>query len=114
MVGRALAAAEQLASEGIEVEVVDPRSLVPLDTDAIVASVKKTERAVIAQEAVRRGGVASDLAALIQAEAFDYLDAPVEIVAGRNTPIPYNQQLERACIPQEADIADAVKRAMYA
>ena len=114
MVGRALAAAEQLASEGIEVEVVDPRTLVPLDRDTIVESVKKTERAVIAQEAVRRGGVASDLAALIQAEAFDYLDAPVEIVAGRNTPIPYNQRLEQACIPQEADIADAVKRAVYA
>ena len=114
MVERGLAAAQQLAGEGIEVEVVDPRTLVPLDGDTIVESVKKTEHVVIVQEAVRRGGVASDLAALIQAEAFDYLDAPVEIVAGRNTPIPYSQQLEQACIPQEADIVDAVKRAVYA
>ena len=66
------------------------------------------------QEAVRRGGVASDIAAIIQAEAFDYLDAPIEIVAGKNTSIPYNQQLEQACIPQEEEIVAAVKRAVYA
>ena len=114
MVPRALAAAERLAAEGIEVEVVDPRTLVPLDRECLVASVKKTEHLVIVQEAVRRGGVASDIAALVQAEAFDYLDAPVEIVAGKNTPIPYNRQLEQACIPQEDDIVAAVKRAVYA
>lgn len=114
MVPRSLAAAEALAADGIEVEVVDPRSLVPLDREAILASVRKTEHVVIVQEAVRRGGVASDLASMIQAEAFDYLDSPVEIVAGKNTPIPYNQQLEQACIPQEADIIAAVTRAVYA
>jgi pyruvate dehydrogenase E1 component beta subunit len=76
--------------------------------------VRKTEHVVIAQEAVRRGGVASDLASIIQEEAFDYLDAPIQIVAGRNTPIPYNQRLENSCIPQEEDIAAAVKRAVYA
>ena len=114
MVPRSLSAAEKLAAEGIEVEVIDPRTLVPLDQESIVRSVKKTEHVVIVQEAVRRGGVASDLASIIQAEAFDYLDAPIEIVAGKNTPIPYNQQLEQACIPQEEDIIAAVKRAVYA
>jgi acetoin:2,6-dichlorophenolindophenol oxidoreductase subunit beta len=114
MVPRCLAAAEKLAEKSIDVEVIDPRTLVPLDMAAIVESVRKTERAVIVQEAVRRGGVASDIASMIQAEAFDFLDAPIEIVAGRNTPIPYNKQLEQACIPQEADIVAAVERAVYA
>ena len=86
----------------------------PLDRETIIQSVKTTEHVVIVQEAVRRGGVASDLAAIIQAEGFDYLDAPIEIVAGKNTPIPYNQQLEQACIPQEEEIIAAVKRAVYA
>ena len=112
MVPRALAAASALASEGIEVEVVDPRTLVPLDRKLILESVRKTEHVVIAQEAVRRGGVASDIASLIQAEAFDHLDAPIEIVAGRNTPIPYNLKLEQACVPQEQDIAAAVRRVL--
>jgi pyruvate dehydrogenase E1 component beta subunit len=114
MVPRSLSAAAKLSASGIEVEVVDPRSLVPLDREAILASVRKTEHVVIVQEAVRRGGVASDIASVIQAEAFDYLDSPIEIVAGRNTPIPYNKQLEQACIPQEEDIIAAVKRAVYA
>jgi len=114
MVPRCLAAAEHLAASGIEAEVVDPRSLVPLDRDTILASVRKTEHVVIVQEAVRRGGVASDIASIIQAEAFDYLDAPIEILAGRDTAIPYNKQLEQACIPQEADIVAAVRRAVYA
>lgn len=114
MVPRSLAAAEELAASGIEVEVLDPRSLVPLDREAILASVRKTEHVVIVQEAIRRGGVASDIASIIQAEAFDYLDAPIEIVAGKDTPIPYNKQLEQACIPQEEDIIAAVKRAVYA
>ena len=110
MVPKALAAAESLAGEGIEVEVLDPRSLVPLDLELILQSVRRTEHVVIAQEAVRRGGVASDLASMIQAEAFDHLDAPIEIVAGKNTPIPYNLNLEKASVPQEEDIIDAVKR----
>jgi len=114
MVPRSLSAAEKLAAEGIGAEVVDLRTLVPLDRETIIQSVKTTEHVVIVQEAVRRGGVASDLAAIIQAEGFDYLDAPIEIVAGKNTPIPYNQQLEQACIPQEEEIIAAVKRAVYA
>jgi len=112
MVLRALAAAEKLAEEGIEVEVVDPRTLVPLDKELILESVRKTEHVVIVQEAVRRGGVASDIASIIQREAFDYLDAPIEIVAGKNTPIPFNLNLEKACVPKEEDIIEAVKRSI--
>lgn len=114
MIPRSLASAEKLAEDGIDVEVVDPRTLVPLDKELIIESVKKTEHVVIVQEAIRRGGVASDIASIIQAEAFDYLDAPIEIVAGRNTPIPFNRKLEQACIPQELDIIEAVKHAVYA
>ena len=115
MVPRSLAAAEELSSaHGIDVEVIDPRTLVPLDRQAILESVRRTEHVVIAQEAVRRGGVAADIASIIQADAFDYLDAPVEIVAGRNTPIPYNRTLEQVCIPQTGDIVAAVRRAVYA
>ncbi|KPJ58230.1 MAG: pyruvate dehydrogenase [Planctomycetes bacterium DG_23] len=110
MVLRALAAAEKLAEEGIEAEVFDPRSLVPLDKEMIIDSVKKTENVVIVQEAVRRGGIASDIASIIQAEAFDYLDGPIEILAGKNTPIPFNLNLEKACVPQEEDIIEAVRR----
>ncbi|MEK7676645.1 MAG: alpha-ketoacid dehydrogenase subunit beta [Verrucomicrobiota bacterium] len=114
MVPRSLAAAEKLAGEGIEVEVVDPRTLVPLDKQRILESVCKTQHVVIVQEAVRRGGVASDIASIIQEEAFDYLDAPIEIVAGKNTPIPFNMKLESACVPREEDIVRALKRAVYA
>jgi pyruvate/2-oxoglutarate/acetoin dehydrogenase E1 component len=112
MVPRSLAAADRLAAEGIEVEIVDPRTLVPLDKELVLVSVRKTEHVVIVQEAVRRGGVASDLASMIQAEAFDYLDAPIEIVAGLNTPIPFNLTLESACVPREEDIVRAVKRVL--
>jgi len=112
MVPRALSAAEKLAQQGIEVEVIDPRTLVPLDKRLILESVKKTEHVVIVQEAVRRGGVASDIASIIQAEAFDFLDAPIEIVAGKNTPIPFNVHLERASVPQENDIIEAIERTL--
>lgn len=114
MVSRTLAAAESLTRDGIQAEVIDPRTLVPLDKELILESVRKTEHLVIVQEAVRRGGVASDIASIVQAEAFDYLDAPIEIVAGRNTPIPFNVNLERASVPQEPDIVEAVKKTVYA
>ena len=110
MVPRALLAAEKLAQDGIEAELIDPRSLVPLDKELILESVRKTEHLVIVQEAVRRGGVASDIASIVQAEAFDFLDAPIEIVAGKNTPIPFNVHLERASVPQEEDIIIAVRK----
>jgi len=113
MVLRALSAAEKLAKQGIDAEVLDLRTLVPLDRGKILESVRKTERVVIVQEAVRRGGVASDIASIIQAEAFDSLDAPIEIVAGKNTPIPYNLALEAASVPQESDIVAAARRTIY-
>jgi pyruvate dehydrogenase E1 component beta subunit len=113
MVPRSLSAAGKLAEEGIDVEVVDLRTLVPLDKELILDSARKTGRVVVVQEAVRRGGVASDVASIIQYEAFDYLDAPVEIVAGMNTPIPFNLNLERMCVPTEDDIISAAKRACY-
>ena len=109
MVKRTLAAAEELAAQGIDAEVIDPRSLVPLDKEIILSSVRKTEHLIIVQEAVRRGGVASDIASIVQEEAFDYLDAPIKILAGRNTPIPFNVNLEKACVPGQEDIVRAVK-----
>ena len=109
MAPRCLAVAEQLAREGIEIEVVDPRTLVPLDVELILESVRKTQRVVIVQEAVRRGGIASDIASIVQERVFDSLDAPIAIVAGINTPIPYNLELEKACVPQEDAIAHAIR-----
>ncbi len=112
MIPRSLAAAEKLSAKGIDVEVIDPRTLVPLDKETILKSVRKTEHVVIVQEAIRRGGVASDIASMIQEKAFDYLDSAIEICAGKNTAIPFNLALESACIPQERDIITAVKRAL--
>ncbi len=109
MIPKGLAAAEKLAAEGISVEVIDPRTLVPLDVETIVNSVKKTGRVVIAHEAYARGGVAGEIAMQIMEHAFDYLDAPIVRVAGRNVPVPYNLRLERAAIPQEEDIVNALR-----
>jgi pyruvate/2-oxoglutarate/acetoin dehydrogenase E1 component len=108
MVPRALEAAEQLAGQGIEVEVVDLRSLKPLDTETIVRSVSKTGRVLILHESPRTGGFGGELAALVaESEAFDYLDAPIRRLAGRDIPIPYNRTLERATVPQVEDIVAA-------
>jgi pyruvate dehydrogenase E1 component beta subunit len=112
MVPRVLAAAEKLAQEGIQAEVVDPRSLVPLDKQLILRSVRKTERVLIVQEAVRRGGVGSDIASIICDECFDYLDAPVRVLGGKNTPMPFNLHLESICVPQENDIVAAARELM--
>ncbi len=110
MVPRALEAAGQLAAEGIEVEVVDPRTLNPLDTETIVRSVSKTGRVLIVHEAPITGGVGAELAAVIaDSEAFDYLDAPIRRLAGRNVPIPYNRTLEAAAVPQVKDIVSAAR-----
>ncbi len=113
MVPRSLEAAELLANEGIQAEVIDPRTLVPLDRDLILDSVRKTEHVLIAQEAVRRGGIASDIASIIQEEAFDYLNAPVAIVAGKNTPVPFNLELEKVVVPGSGDILKAAKQLIY-
>ena len=110
MVPRALEAAERLAGEGIEIEVVDPRTLKPLDTETLVRSVSKTGRVLIVHEAPVTGGVGAELAATIAgSEAFDFLDAPIRRLAGRNVPIPYNRTLEAAAVPQVEDIVSAAR-----
>ena len=111
MVARALEAAEQLAREGIEVEVVDPRTLKPLDAELIIQSVSKTGRVLIVHEAARTGGYGGELAAIIaESEAFDYLDAPIVRLAGRDMPIPYNRTLEYHTVPQVENIVEAARQ----
>lgn len=110
MVGLALEAAEQLAREGVEVEVIDPRTLVPLDEATILASVRKTRKALIVHEAVERGGVGAEISAMIHEKVFDYLDAPVGRVAARNTPVPFAPKLEEFVIPSVADILAGVRQ----
>ncbi len=110
MVRRALAAAEKLAQEGIEAEVIDPRTLKPLDTETIISSVMKTGRALIVHEAPKTCGFGAEVSARItEGEAFFYLDAPVRRLAGMDVPIPYNPKLERGVVPQEEDIIKAVR-----
>jgi pyruvate dehydrogenase E1 component beta subunit len=110
MVSKALRAAERLAADGIDVEVVDPRTLAPLDDATILDSIRKTGRALIAHEACRTGGVGAEILARIVEEAFDYLDAPVRRLAGRDVPIPYSKELERQVVPQEEDIVREARR----
>jgi len=111
MVKRSLKAAEQLAQEGIEVEVVDPRTLKPLDEETIVRSVIKTGRVLIVHEACKTGGYGGELAAVIAgSEAFDYLDAPIIRLAGRDMPIPYNRNLEYHTVPQVENIVEAARQ----
>lgn len=111
MVQRALTAAEQLTQEGIEVEVVDPRTLKPLDPTPIIQSVIKTGRVLLVHEACKTGGYGGELAAIIaESEAFDYLDAPIMRLAGRNIPIPYNRTLEYNAVPQVEDIIAAARK----
>lgn len=108
MVHFALEAAGQLAAEGIEAEVIDPRTLKPLDLETIIASVKKTGRLVVVNEGHRTGGFASEVAARVQEAAFDWLDAPIIPVATEDVPIPYNRQLELEAMPSVQDIIHAV------
>jgi pyruvate dehydrogenase E1 component beta subunit len=108
MVYEALAAAEELAGKGISAEVIDPRTVTPLDMETIIASVKKTHGVVIAHEAVKCAGAGAEIAARIAEEAFDYLDAPVTRVGAPFTPVPFSPPLEQAYIPGSADIVDAV------
>jgi acetoin:2,6-dichlorophenolindophenol oxidoreductase subunit beta len=109
MVSRALAAAEQLAGEGIELEVIDPRTLNPLDEAPIIESVIKTGKALVIHEAVKTGGFGGELVSrIVESEAFDYLDAPVRRLAGLDIPIPYNRNLEYHTVPQvESIVAEA-------
>ncbi len=108
MVHLALNAARQLEKEGISVEVIDPRTLVPLDEEKILESVKKTNHAVIVHEAHVRGGWGGEMAAIIADKAFSYLDAPIKRVGAKNAPIPFPKVLEEFILPSEADIIEAV------
>jgi len=110
MVLMALEAAAQLAAEGIECEVLDPRTLKPLDMEAVVASVRKTHRLVVVVEACRTGSFASEVAARVGEEAFDELDAPIQRVGGDDVPIPYAANLEAEAIPQIKDVVAAVRK----
>jgi pyruvate dehydrogenase E1 component beta subunit len=101
-------AAKQLSSEdGVEAEVIDPRTLRPLDLDTILESVHKTNRVVVVEEGWPHGGVAANIAALIQEQAFDYLDAPIQRVTGADVPMPYSKRLEQAAIPHEEHVIKA-------
>jgi pyruvate/2-oxoglutarate/acetoin dehydrogenase E1 component len=112
MVYRALAAAEKLAPDGIDVEVIDPRTLNPLDEETLFTSVRKTQRLVIVHEAYERGGIGAEIAALVASKALDSLDAPIERVASLNTPMPFNPKLEDYVVPNEARIIAGIKRVL--
>ena len=113
MVDVALAAARRLEEEDIDVEVIDPRTLNPLDEETILASVRKTNRLVVVHEACMRGGFGAEVAALVQDKAFDHLDAPIARVAAPDTPIPYNHHLESLIIPGQNHIIEAVRSVCY-
>jgi len=113
LVPEALAAADELAGEGIEVEVVDPRTLVPLDLDTIVASVARTHRVVVAHEAVEHGGFGAEVAAQVQMAAFDELDAPIVRVGAPFTPVPFSPPLEDAYLPGRSHVAAAVRSLLH-
>ncbi len=113
MVDRAVQAAERLAKKGISVEVIDPRTIKPLDMETIVASVRKTNRAVVVHEAPLFGGIGGEIAASIMEQAFDWLDAPVARVGAPEMPVPYNDNLERAYMPDARDIAAAIETVCY-
>lgn len=109
MVHKALAAAETLAAEGLEVEVIDPRSLQPLDKDTILKSVEKTGKLLVVQEAVKFGGFGGEIAAIVAEEAFDLLDAPIKRVGAPFVPVPFAPNLENAYIPSVENIINAVR-----
>ncbi len=113
MVLFALEAAERLAADGIDAEVIDPRTLKPLDTPAIVKSVRKTGRLVVVNEGCLTGGFTAEVAARIQREAFDWLDAPIIQVAAEDVPLPYAGVLELEAIPGVDDIVKGAKEALY-
>jgi pyruvate dehydrogenase E1 component beta subunit len=105
-------AAEQLAKEGIEAEIIDLRSLRPLDMEPVLESFKKTNRAVIVEEGWKSFGVGSEVAARIYEQAFDYVDAPIRRVAQQEVPLPYNRTLEQMALPQVEDVVNAVKEVL--
>jgi pyruvate dehydrogenase E1 component beta subunit len=109
----ALAAAEELAKDGIEAEVIDLRTLRPMDTESIIESVKKTGRCVAIEEGWPQNGVTAQIAAVVQEQAFDYLDAPVARVTGKDVPMPYAANLEKLALPSTAEVVAAAKAVLY-
>jgi pyruvate dehydrogenase E1 component subunit beta len=114
MLYRALEAAEELSKEGIEIEIVDPRTLRPMDAPMIIGSVRKTHRAVVVEAGAGFAGMGSEIASFITEQAFDDLDAPVERVTGANAPMPYARNLEQLKTPTKQKIIDAIRRVCYA
>jgi pyruvate/2-oxoglutarate/acetoin dehydrogenase E1 component len=110
LVHEALDAATQLEEQGVSVEIVDPRTLQPLDEELIVESVKKTNRCVVAHEAVTRMGFGAEVAAVVQHQAFDWLDAPIERVGAKFTPIPFAPVMEEFVVPHAKDVVQAIQR----
>ncbi|MEH7124180.1 alpha-ketoacid dehydrogenase subunit beta [Bacillus sp. JJ1503] len=114
MVHKSLEAARLLEKEGISAEVIDPRTLVPLDEETIINSVRKTGRVVVVYEAVKRGGYGAEIASMIaESDAFDYLDAPIVRLGGLPIPMPYNPILEKKAVPQVEDIIEAVRSTIH-
>jgi pyruvate dehydrogenase E1 component beta subunit len=109
----ALKAAEELAKKHIQAEVIDLRTLRPMDTDTVVASVQKTGRCVVVEEGWQQSGVGAEVAARIMDKAFDYLDAPVARVSGKDVPMPYAANLEKLALPSVAEVVDAAKAVLY-
>jgi pyruvate/2-oxoglutarate/acetoin dehydrogenase E1 component len=110
MVYRALEAAAELSREGIEIEVIDPRSLLPLDRESLLTSIRKTGRLLIVHEACKTGGIGAEIAAIAAKEAFGYLDAPIERVCAPDIPVPVSPPLEKKYIPKKEDIVNTVRR----
>jgi 2-oxoisovalerate dehydrogenase E1 component beta subunit len=110
MVLTALDAAEELEKEGLDVEIIDLRTLAPLDKTTILTSVKKTSKAIVLHEASRTGGIGGEIAATIAEEAFEWLDAPLVRVASLDTPVPYSPPLEDYYLPQTKDVVDAARK----
>jgi pyruvate dehydrogenase E1 component beta subunit len=109
----ALKAAQALAEEGIEAEVIDLRTLRPMDTDTVVESVKKTGRCVTVEEGFPQSGIGAEISARLMVDAFDYLDAPVLRVTGKDVPMPYAANLEKLALPNVAEVIEAVKAVCY-
>src|SRR5256886_2611386 len=110
LVHEALRAADEAEEDGISVEVVDPRTLLPLDEETLVGSVKKTNRCVVAHEAVTRMGFGAEVAAVIQHQAFDWLDAPIERVGSKFCPLPFAPVMEQFVVPHDSDVLEAIRR----
>jgi len=113
MLQRCLSVAQNLEKEGIDVEVIDLRSLFPLDMETIINSVKKTGKVAICHQACLRGGVGAEIAAQIQEKAFDFLDAPIKRIAARDVPVPFSPVLEDFVVPTEKRIEEEIKKMLY-